>query len=57
MTAGVIRLICSRTYHQDSLDHLGDSRVYDILASEPDLADRIEADMQQHGWETHREEL
>ena len=57
MTAGVIRLICSRIYHQDSLEHIGDSRVFDILDTEPDLADRIEADMRQHGWEIHREEL
>lgn len=57
MTAGIIRLIVERVYFQDSIEHLGSCRVFDISDKEPELADRIEADMKGQGWQVHREHL
>jgi hypothetical protein len=57
MTAGVIRLICSRTYFQDSIDHIGDSRVFDVPIEEPALIDQIKTGMEEQGWEVTVEEL
>jgi hypothetical protein len=57
MTTGVARLICERTYHQDSIDHIGDSRVFDVPADEPALIHQIKKGMEEQGWKVTVERI